>query len=407
MRRQLSARCRGSRGQHPGPHPGQDPQRAASTACTERNASQDRAHHPRGDRDSSLRTSRFAPAAADRPPARRLASGTVRPNEGKSDVAATARQGSRQVADPGAVGRARRGVCLGSLLTGRWPRRGQPAALARQSTPGRAGRGEHRGPVRDTRPGHHQGGSSMTAVLESRGLGKRYRQLQALTDCTLSIPAGHIVGLVGPNGAGKTTLLNLAVGMLAPTSGTIEVLGGKPASGPAQLAKVGFVAQDTPTYAGFTVADHLKLGAHLNPGWDAALARDRIGGLGLGPGQRAQLALPLAIAKKPELLILDEPIASLDPLARREFLQSLTEFTAGHQVSVVMSSHLVGDLERVCDYLIVLVTSRVQVAGQVGELLASHRQLTGARLDPASLPADWRGISAGHARRASTLAGRP
>ena len=113
----------------------------------------------------------------------------------------------------------------------------------------------------------------MTAALESRGLGKRYRQLQALTDCTLSIPAGHIVGLVGPNGAGKTTLLNLAVGMLAPTSGTIEVLGGKSASGPAQLAKVGFVAQDTPTYAGFTVADHLKLGAHLNPGWDAALAR--------------------------------------------------------------------------------------------------------------------------------------
>src|ERR1039457_6818502 len=217
----------------------------------------------------------------------------------------------------------------------------------------------------------------MTAVLESRGLGKRYRQLQALTDCTLSIPAGHIVGLVGPNGAGKTTLLNLAVGMLAPTSGTIEVLGGKPASGPAQLAKVGFVAQDPPTYAGVTVADHLKLGAHL--------------------------ALPRAIAKKPELLILDEPIASLDPLARREFLQSLTEFTAGHQVSVVMSSHLVGDLERVCDYLIVLVTSRVQVAGQVGELLASHRQLTGARLDPASLPADWRGISASHAGRQSTL----
>jgi ABC-2 type transport system ATP-binding protein len=252
----------------------------------------------------------------------------------------------------------------------------------------------------------------MTAVLESRGLGKRYRQLQALTDCTLSIPAGHIVGLVGPNGAGKTTLLNLAVGMLAPTSGTIEVLGGKSASGPAQLAKVGFVAQDTPTYAGFTVADHLKLGAHLNPGWDAALARDRIERLGLDPGQRAgkmsggqraQLALTLAIAKKPELLILDEPIASLDPLARREFLQSLTEFTAGHQVSVVMSSHLVGDLERVCDYLIVLVTSRVQVAGQVGELLASHRQLTGARLDPASLPADWRVISASHAGRQSTL----
>jgi ABC-2 type transport system ATP-binding protein len=252
----------------------------------------------------------------------------------------------------------------------------------------------------------------MTAVLESRGLGKRYRQRWALTDCTLTIPAGHVVGLVGPNGAGKTTLLNLASGMLAPTSGTIEVLGGQPASSAAQLARVGFVAQDTPTYAGLTVADHLKLGDRMNPGWDAELARDRIERLDLDPGQRAgklsggqraQLALTLAIAKKPELLMLDEPIASLDPLARREFLQSLMEFTAGHQVSVVMSSHLVADLERICDYLIVLVASRVRLAGEVDELLASHRQLTGARRDPAALPADWQVISASHTDRQSTL----
>jgi ABC-2 type transport system ATP-binding protein len=252
----------------------------------------------------------------------------------------------------------------------------------------------------------------MTAVLESRGLGKRYRQRWALTDCTLTIPAGHVVGLVGPNGAGKTTLLNLATGLLAPTSGTIEVLGGEPASSPAQLARVGFVAQDTPTYAGLTVADHLRLGARMNPGWDADLARDRIDRLDLDPGQRAgklsggqraQLALTLAIAKKPELLILDEPIASLDPLARREFLQGLMEFTAGHKVSVVMSSHLVADLERVCDYLIVLVASRVRVAGEVEELLASHYHLTGARCDPATLPADWQIISASHTDRQSTL----
>ena len=226
----------------------------------------------------------------------------------------------------------------------------------------------------------------MTAVLQSRALGKRYRQRWALADCTLSIPAGHVVGLVGPNGAGKTTLLNLAVGMLAPTSGTIEVLGGRPASSRAQLARVGFVAQDAPTYAGLSVADHLKLGATMNPGWDAALARDRIEHLGLDPrqragklsgGQRAQLALTLAVAKRPELLILDEPIASLDPLARREFLQSLADFIAEHQVTVVMSSHLVSDLERVCDYVIVLVASRVQVAGQVGDLLAAHHKLIG------------------------------
>jgi ABC-2 type transport system ATP-binding protein len=252
----------------------------------------------------------------------------------------------------------------------------------------------------------------MTAVLQSRGLGKRYRQRWALTDCTLSIPAGHVVGLVGPNGAGKTTLLHLATGLLAPTSGTIEVLGGEPAAGPAQLARVGFVAQDTPTYAGLSVAEHLRLGAHLNPGWDAGLARDRIERLGLDPGQRAgklsggqraQLALTLAMAKRPELLILDEPIASLDPLARREFLQSLMEFTAGNQVSVVLSSHLMADLERVCDYLIVLVASRVWVAGEVEDLLATHHLLTGARCDPAVLSPGWQVISASHTDRQTTL----
>ena len=223
----------------------------------------------------------------------------------------------------------------------------------------------------------------MTTALQTGGLSKRYGHRLALADCTLSIPARHIVGLVGPNGAGKTTLLHLAVGMLAPTSGTIEVLGGRPASGPGQLAKVGFVAQDAPVYARFTVADHLRFGAHMNPGWDGALARDRIDQLGLDPrqragklsgGQRAQLALTLALAKRPELLILDEPIASLDPLARSEFLRSLAEYTASRQVSVVMSSHLVSDLERICDYLIVLVASRVQVAGPVTDLLASHGQ---------------------------------
>jgi len=123
----------------------------------------------------------------------------------------------------------------------------------------------------------------LTTVLQTRGLGKRYRRRWALSDCTLEIPAGRIAGLVGPNGAGKTTLLHLATGLLRPTTGTIEVLGGPPPARPAQLARVGFVAQDTPTYAHLTVADHLRLGAHLNPGWDAATARDRIEHLGLDP----------------------------------------------------------------------------------------------------------------------------
>jgi ABC-2 type transport system ATP-binding protein len=233
-----------------------------------------------------------------------------------------------------------------------------------------------------------------------------------LSDCTLDVPAGRVVGLVGPNGAGKSTLLNLAVGMLTPTSGTIEVLGGPPAAGPAQLAKVGFVAQDTPTYAGLSIEDHLRLGARLNPGWDGALARRRIERLGLDPaqragklsgGQRAQLALTLGVAKRPELLILDEPVASLDPLARREFLQDLMEAVAEHDLSVVLSSHLVSDLERVCDHLIVLVDSRVQLAGDLDTLLATHHRLTGARRDPATLPADQHVISASHTDRQTTL----
>ena len=252
----------------------------------------------------------------------------------------------------------------------------------------------------------------MSAVLETGRLGKRYRRLWALADCTLSIPGGHVVGLVGPNGAGKSTLLNLAVGLLAPTAGTIEVLGTPPAAGPAELARVGYLAQDAPVYAGLSVADHLRLGARLNPGWDAELARDRVERLDLDPhqkagtlsgGQRAQLALTLAVAKRPELLILDEPVASLDPLARREFLADLMEATAEQELSVVLSSHLVADLERVCDYLIVLVGSRVRVAGPVDELLAAHYLLAGPRRDPATLPDELTVISASHTDVQTTL----
>jgi ABC-2 type transport system ATP-binding protein len=249
-------------------------------------------------------------------------------------------------------------------------------------------------------------------VLQAKGLSKRYGRRQALSDCTLAIPPGRVVGLVGPNGAGKTTLLQIAVGLLPPTAGSIEVLGGCPGSGAAQLAKVGFVAQDTPTYASLSVADHLRFGAHTNPRWDQQLADDRITKLGLDPsqkagklsgGQRAQLALTLAIAKRPELLILDEPVASLDPLARREFLQGLMAYIAEHAGSVVLSSHLVSDLERVCDYLIVLVASRVRVAGEVDDLLASHYRVTGPRRDSADLPGGTEVVDESHTDRQSTL----
>jgi ABC-2 type transport system ATP-binding protein len=252
----------------------------------------------------------------------------------------------------------------------------------------------------------------MTTVVEARGLGKRYGRKWALTECTLEVPAGHVVGLVGPNGAGKSTLLNLAVGLLAPTAGALRVLGRAPASDREQLGRVGFVAQDTPTYSGLSVADHLRLGARLNPGWDDEVARSRIQQLDLDPaqragklsgGQRAQLALTLAVAKRPELLLLDEPVASLDPLARREFLQVLMETVVDHGVSVILSSHLVADLERVCDYLVVLVASRVQLAGPVDELLASHRRLIGATRDVGTLPANQEVIEASHTERQTTL----
>lgn len=241
------------------------------------------------------------------------------------------------------------------------------------------------------------------AALETDGLGKRYRRNWALEDCSLCIPRGHVVGLVGPNGAGKSTLLNLAAGLLSPSAGTIKVLGGQPASDAAQLSRVGYVPQDAALYPWLSVEGHLRLGAHCNPGWDATTARSRLGELGLrlrqragklSGGQRAQLSLTIALAKRPELLLLDEPVASLDPLARREFLGLMMSTVVGHDVSIVLSSHLVSDIERVCDFLIVLVASRVRVAGEIEELLATHHRLVGSRSEDDVAPANQTVIAA-------------
>ncbi|MGI5149701.1 ABC transporter ATP-binding protein [Plantactinospora sp. CA-294935] len=241
-------------------------------------------------------------------------------------------------------------------------------------------------------------------VLRAERLTKRYGRRTALTDCDLKIPRGHIVGLVGPNGAGKSTLLQLACGLIRPSSGTLSVLGSRPAANAAHLARVGFVAQDTPVYASFSVADHLKMGAWLNPSWDPALAGRRITQVGLDPaqkagrlsgGQRAQLAMTIAAAKRPEVLIFDEPAAALDPLARKDFMRSLVEFVGELGASAVLSSHLLSDVEQVCDYLVVLCDSRVQVAGPVRNLLASHYRITG---DPATMPTGVEVIWAEHGR---------
>ena len=234
----------------------------------------------------------------------------------------------------------------------------------------------------------------MTPVIETSGLTKRYRRVTALSDCTMSVPEGRISALVGPNGAGKTTLLRLLAGLAAPTAGRAAVLGGTPRQDPAYLAEIGFLAQEIPLYRRLTAQDHIGIGAHLNPRWDGESVRARLAGLKipldrpagtLSGGQRAQLALALTLAKRPRLLLLDEPLAALDPLARRDFLAALAEAAAGGDLTIVLSSHLIADIERVCDHLILLAGSRVQLCGDTETLLAQHRILTGPRKDTTAI----------------------
>jgi ABC-2 type transport system ATP-binding protein len=234
----------------------------------------------------------------------------------------------------------------------------------------------------------------MTAVIETRGLTKRYRQVTALADCTVSVPEGRISALVGPNGAGKTTLLRLLAGLAAPTAGQATVLGGAPRQDPAYLAEVGFLAQEIPLYRRFTAEDHIGMGAHLNPRWDGESVRTRLRGLKipldrpvgtLSGGQRAQVALALTLAKRPKLLLLDEPLAALDPLARRNFLATLTEAAADGGLTIVLSSHLLADIERVCDHLILVASSHVQLCGDIDTVLGQHRILVGPRKDTTAL----------------------
>jgi ABC-2 type transport system ATP-binding protein len=249
-------------------------------------------------------------------------------------------------------------------------------------------------------------------VIETRGLSKRYRKVTALTDCTISVPEGRISALIGPNGAGKTTLLRLLAGLARPTGGEIVVLGGTPRQDPAFLAEIGFVAQEIPLYRRLSAEDHIAAGAHLNPSWDGASVRLRLTGLNIPPnqavgtlsgGQRAQVALSLALAKRPRLLLLDEPVAALDPLARRQFLATLADAVAAGGLTVVLSSHLVADLERVCDHLILLAASRVQLCGDIDTVLAEHQVLVGPRKDTTAIERDHTVVQAVRTARQTTL----
>ena len=227
-------------------------------------------------------------------------------------------------------------------------------------------------------------------VIETTGLGKCYGKAWALRDCTLAVPAGSLAALVGPNGAGKSTLMNMAVGLTVPTAGTAAVLGGQATGSPAALDDIAFMAQDAPVYKNLSVADMLHLTRNLNRRFDAAAARARLADLGiplkkktgkLSGGQQAQVALTVALARRPRLLILDEPLSALDPLARQDFLATVMTAMTDDGVSVVLSSHALAELERVADYLIVLGGGQLRIAGEVDDLLAEHQVLTGPAAD--------------------------
>jgi ABC-2 type transport system ATP-binding protein len=249
-------------------------------------------------------------------------------------------------------------------------------------------------------------------AVVTEGLSKRFGSKWALRDCSLRIPEGRVCALVGPNGAGKTTLLHLLTGFSRPTSGDRRVLGSVPSQDPAWLADIGFLGQDAPLYRRMTAEQLMGMGRHLNPRWDESLARGRLEALGLdldrpvgelSGGEKAQVALALALGKRPRLLLLDEPVASLDPLARRDFLSSLAQATAETGLTVVLSSHLVADMQHVCDYLVVLAASKTQLAGDLEDLLASHKLLVGPRRSPEALSGHYEVVTSQHAERQTTL----
>jgi ABC-2 type transport system ATP-binding protein len=250
------------------------------------------------------------------------------------------------------------------------------------------------------------------SAVETSGLTKCYGKVRALTDCTIGVPEGRICALIGPNGAGKTTLLRLLAGLARPTAGQVAVNGSTPRQDPAFLADIGFLAQEIPLYRRLSAQDHIRAGGHLNPRWDAESVRERLTGLKipldrpvgkLSGGQRAQVALALILAKQPRLLLLDEPVAALDPLARRNFLGLLADAVAAGGLTVVLSSHLVADLERICDHLIMLASSRVQLCGDIEDLLAEHQILTGPRNDTTAIERSHEVVQVTRTPRQTTL----
>ena len=253
-----------------------------------------------------------------------------------------------------------------------------------------------------------------TPAVQTSGLGKCFGSLWALRDCTLAVPVGRVAAVIGPNGAGKTTLLRLLVGLASPSAGTASLLGRVPGQDEDFLADVGYLAQEVPLYKRLSAQEHLEFGARLNRRWDEPRARARLAALHvpldrpvatLSGGQRAQVGLGLALAKQPKVLLLDEPVAALDPLARRDFLAELTGAVADAdgELTVVLSSHLVHDIEQVCDYLVLLGSAQAQLCDEMEHVLAQHRILTGPRRRAGERNAGFDVIKATHTASQSRL----
>jgi len=249
-------------------------------------------------------------------------------------------------------------------------------------------------------------------AIQTKELGKRYGSFWALENCNINVPEGSVSALVGPNGAGKSTLLKLLTGLSSASNGESEVLGKAPQQHEDFLSDIGYLAQEIPLYKSMCAADHIKMGAHLNKRWDEEFITKRLNDLGiplerpvgkLSGGMRAQVALALALAKKPKLLLLDEPVAALDPLARHDFLSSLTQAVADGGLTVIMSSHLLADLERVSDHVIVLAAGKTQLCDDIETVLNEHKLLVGTRERAKELSDGVQVIHETHTAKQSTL----
>lgn len=239
----------------------------------------------------------------------------------------------------------------------------------------------------------HDSDDGAPPVLRVDSAGKRFRRDWALRDCSFTLRRGTITALVGPNGAGKSTLMAAAAGLLALTEGEIAVDGTAAGSGPAH-PELGYLAQDKPLYRQHRVGTMLEIGRHLNQRWDSGLAArlcdeaglDRRAKVGtLSGGQRTRLALALVLARRPSLLLLDEPLADLDPLARLEVQQTLLAEVTDSGMTVLLSSHILGEIHDACDDLVLLTEGRVALHGPIDDAVTRHVLLTGHGDDEAGL----------------------